>query len=218
MKKYIIYFLLIILLFVIAFPLIFKIPCVHDKLSFLFSFTNTAEMKAAYIEFIGALLGSAIAIIGALYVQSKIDANEEKSKRKKYALIVYYDFKFAFDDLKKIYRDNKLKNDLSGVSGEEYVDLLCETACDGRSLYFDDKWIEHVAELSNYIENCKIQQIYKIYGQLCDLKQTLDRKDKEKLKSLYQSHLAEFIDCDWITFDIRKDYTKLLNYIYQFIS
>ena len=54
------------------------------------------EYGSSYIETLGAILGTFLAITGALWTQRKIDEVQDKKELRESALIVYYDFEFEF--------------------------------------------------------------------------------------------------------------------------
>ena len=67
--------------------------------------------KSSYIETLGAILGTFLAITGALWTQRRFEkemqlkeeekeAKREAENRRERFLIIYYDFRFVFDDIK----------------------------------------------------------------------------------------------------------------------
>lgn len=61
-------------------PLIMKIPVVSDVIAWLMSALKYQEYKSAYLGLIGGLVGSWLAITGAIFTQQKM--NEDSDKRK----------------------------------------------------------------------------------------------------------------------------------------
>lgn len=62
------------------------------------------NLKSAFISLFGASMGSFIAIIGAVWIQDRNKKIHDINEVKKSALIIYYDFKIAFEDLLPFYR------------------------------------------------------------------------------------------------------------------
>ena len=89
-----------VLLFLVI-PLFLRINWVYDSLSWFLQPLRKSEYKSSYIEIIGAILGTFLAVTGTLWTQRKIDSVMEQKEIQKRALIVYYVFCFAFNDLTK---------------------------------------------------------------------------------------------------------------------
>ena len=80
-------------------PLLLRIPCVRELFSWFLQPLGDSDYKSSYIETFGAILGTFLAVAGALWTQRKIDEAAAQKEVKESALIVYYDFEFAFNDI-----------------------------------------------------------------------------------------------------------------------
>ncbi len=172
-----------------------QLPIIKNFVLYLFSFTNNNEYKIAYIEFLGVLVGSFIAIYGALWVQRKINKNVAINEQKKYARIAYYDFYFAFNDLLKMYDDTKRKYNIKSIDGEENVEKFCNGAL-GRNLYLNPTWISDTAQLGETLTNIELTLVYKYYGKLVNIDRALQSGEVNSIKNIYVSDIAFFIDED----------------------
>lgn len=128
--------------------------------------------KTSYVEAFGAILGTSLAVTGALWAQRKIDETAEREKIKESALVVYYDFDFAFADIIKF-----MQSYLS-VQGKlcdhiEDLDTFRKEKSKYR-IYIDDNWIHTVAKLSGVSE---IKRIYELYGDLSTIKGIFDLRE-----------------------------------------
>ena len=83
----------------ILIPLVLRIEFVYKAVSWFIS--PLGEYGSSYIETLGAILGTFLAITGALWTQRKIDEVQDKKELRESALIVYYDFEFVFNDVKR---------------------------------------------------------------------------------------------------------------------
>ena len=84
----------------------------------------------------GVIIGSFIAIYGALWTQRKIDEKEKKELISKYACVTYYDLYFSLQELIKLFDDTKRKYNLDRIDGEDSAKKLCDIAL-GRKLTFN---------------------------------------------------------------------------------
>lgn len=136
---------------------------------------KTEGYKITYIETMGAILGTFLAISAALWTQRRENKRQEKNSIKEAAVIVYYDFKFAFEDLFKF---EKAYACIKPGIENEYDDL--EYFLKYKStikIYIDSNWIANVAKLCNVLAADEIKQIYKIYGDLETVKEVFDRRE-----------------------------------------
>lgn len=61
-------------------PLIMKIPIISSVIAWIMSALKYQEYKSAYLGLIGGLVGSWLAITGAIYTQQKINKDTDKRK------------------------------------------------------------------------------------------------------------------------------------------
>lgn len=145
-------------------PLILRIELIHRAVSWFLR--PLGEYGSSYIETLGAILGTFLAVTGALWAQRKIDEVQDKKELRESALIVYYDFKFAFNDIAAFMRrylsqQQKVCNIL-----EDFEQFKKTKEISHIYIYIDDNWIQNVAKLSYSLSSNEIQQIYKLYGDL----------------------------------------------------
>lgn len=183
------------ILFLIS-PLLLRIPLIENTVSYILFPLKEDGFKSSYVETIGAIFGTFFAITGALWTQRNIDLQNEKNVIKEAAVIVYYDFKFAFDDILQF---EYAYASISPETANEYDDL--EYFCKFRrnqKIYIDSEWICNVAKLCNVLSSEEIKQVYKIYGDFetikCAFEKTDTEIDKQTAYSIY--HLIHRDLCD----------------------
>lgn len=150
--------LVIPVVFFIGIPIILNITCVKNLLSWFLKSLQTTDYKVSYIELVGAILGTYLAILGAIWVQKREKNEEEKERIIKAATIVYYDIKFACLDL-----INMIKWDKTSISGD---------------IYLVNDWIERVSDLPS--DKIDIQKVYKIYGDFNNARLKINQARDEK--------------------------------------
>ena len=172
------------LLFSIA-PLLLKSPVLFGIVDCLSSGLRYSEYKSSFLESLGGMMGTALAIIGALWTQHYFDQEQELKREAEFATIVYYDLKFAFTEVKEImdkcFSDdsNKTKFD-SFKTGLEFKDYR---------ILIDYKWISNVARLSNRFSAEDIETIYYIYGLINSINLAIEARNStlmDKLSTFYQ--------------------------------
>lgn len=133
--------------------------------------------KSSYIEMVGAILGTFLAVTGALWTQKQAEEKEERRIIKETATIVYYDFKFAFDDLFKF--ENAYACIQPGAeNGYDDLEYFIRYK-KGIKIYIDSGWISNVAKLCNILSAEELKQIYTIYGSLETIKIVFAKKDED---------------------------------------
>lgn len=158
-------------IFVIA-PLLLRIPFIRIIVSWFLQSLGDSGYKSSYIETFGAILGTFLAITGTLWTQRKIDEVTEKKELRESALIVYYDFNFAFNDIitfmqSYLNSQRKISNVIDDL--EQYQKKKKKYR-----IYIDDDWIHNVAKLSHLLTSNEIQMIYKLYGDLNTIKKVFN--------------------------------------------
>ena len=88
--------IVIALMFMIS-PVLLKCEQFFDFAKFFFEELVLVEYKSAFIGAIGGMIGSFLAITGALWVAKKTAKDENQKEIQKNALIVYYDIKLFFE-------------------------------------------------------------------------------------------------------------------------
>lgn len=175
-------------------PLMLRIECVHRMVSWFIS--PLGEYGSSYIETLGAILGTFLAVTGALWTQRKIDEVQYKKELRESALIVYYDFEFAFNDIIRFMdcystRQQKVCNTLESFEQFKKIKEMSHMY-----IYIDDNWIHNVAKLSYLLSSDEIQQIYKLYGDLNTIKRafnsSINEMSQDDAKSAYSIMFKDF--------------------------
>lgn len=175
---------MLIIWILILTPLVLKVPAVKQFALYLLSFTNNSDYKIAYVEFWGTIIGSFIAIFGALWTQKRNDRKEAINRRKKYVSIVYFDLYLAYQDLIEIFRETKQKYRLKNISDEDSKDKFCEIAVT-RRLYLSPTWIEDFSQMNDVLSQTEISHIYKCYGKLLDIDRAFQSGQIKKIKEIF---------------------------------
>ncbi|MDF2883075.1 MAG: hypothetical protein K0R54_3632 [Clostridiaceae bacterium] len=175
-------------------PILLRMTILNDLFSWMLSPLKTADYKSSYIETFGAILGTFMAVSGALWTQKKINEATEKRNIRESGLIIYYDFHFATSDIKALI-ERYLNSQGKIINTLEDVKQFIECKKNYR-LYIDENWISNVAKLSHIFSKEDIKTIYEIYGNLNTIKQVLNiRSDKlslEEAKLAYNIMFHEF--------------------------
>lgn len=159
----------------VAIPLLLRISCIRSLILWFLQPLGDAEFKSVYIETLGALLGTFLAVVGALWVQRKADKAEEEKIVREQAMIVYYDFAFAFQDIVKFMQEyyscdcRIITNVLSDSDWEKYRKRKRKYR-----FYIDTAWISNVAKLSSVLQQNEIKKVYEWYGDLYTIQQVFN--------------------------------------------
>lgn len=175
-EKWLFIIVVIVTLVFVFMPWWIKFECFSSRVAFFLQPLKTEGYKSSYVETIGALIGSFLAITGALWTQRREEKKKEEQIVKEAAIVVYYDFKFAFEDLfkfEKAYYSAKItmKDEFNEA---KYFNLYRQ----GIKIYIDSNWITNVAKLSVLFDAEEIKQIYKIYGDMERIKEVFNREDE----------------------------------------
>lgn len=100
---WVLYFLSILAaLFFILSPVLIRIPAVKSLLSSFLQPLGNSTYKTSYISMVSSLLGSFLAITGAIWTQRLLSKLENEKKKKAEAKLVYYELDTAITILKNL--------------------------------------------------------------------------------------------------------------------
>lgn len=175
-------------------PLILRNKCIHSIVSCFLG--PLGEYGSSYIETLGAFLGTFLAITGALWTQRKIDKAKDEKELQESALIVYYDFEFAFADIIKFMNDYLSRKEVSHKKSFNFNIFKEQKEKNHIYIYIDDNWIHTVAKLSSSLKYDEIQKIYKLYGDLSTIKRafnsSVNEMSQDDAKSAYSVMVSDF--------------------------
>lgn len=168
MDKSTIYFIVIcviVLLFIFS-PLLIRVHFIYEIIQNYLDVFKNIEYKSAYVETVGAILGTFLAITGAIWTQNILNKYEKKRQIEKNALIVYYDFKFALDNVLEIMevicpltKSNTLPED------EAILDKFYKLR-HVRNIYIDANWRQLVTSLRDELTVDEIREAQILYSKL----------------------------------------------------
>lgn len=230
MKKYVqkikifiienpLFFLSIVMtaIFIIC-PLLLRIDWLIYVVSEFLKPLREQGFKSSYIETLGAILGTFLAISGALWTQKRFDRKEENEKKREHILIVYYDFFFAFQDIYScmsmyMYKRGKIENFLSDK--ELFVDCVKYL-----KIYIHDGWVANVASVAKYFTDEEVKKIYEIYGELSTIKNIFEKNLDDILEiemnnvfRIMYKHITPCMNLSnyVITADLKEDTKRIMN-------
>lgn len=161
-------------------PFIMRISFIKSAAAWFLAPLVESGYKSSYVETIGGIIGTVLAITGTLFLQGMIDKKADEEKRLKeendvrYRIIViYYDLKLALQNISKIYNlliaaaflvdKNKTEEFYNSASKIE--------------LYIDNNWIRNVASLHEVFDEKTLEKIFLIYGDISSIRSGLRSGD-----------------------------------------
>lgn len=207
-------FLLFITAMLVISPILMHIPLFSNFLSDFLSTLETQEYKGVYLEAISTLLGTFLAIYGALWTQRRIDSRDEIKKKRATLAVVYYDFEFIFDDLKNMFYDKNESNTFckSQITQETIIKNLVKQKTE--NLFIDEDWIKNVASLSDMFGEKALKMIFQMYGDINTIKMILDdifkqgNIEKQSNDDYKIERLNEFLDKIFLEEFSEEDFKK----------
>lgn len=185
--KYLFWILIFISIFLIISPVLLNNTGFRSVVDRFTLALEKEAYKEGYIGLIGGLIGSALGVVGALFVM-----HIEQKKEREYTIrvnsrITYYDielFYVEFAPLGKLFLAKRIP------STEEF-----NKHRDGLHLLINPNWISTVAELGDKVLNhSQIHRLYALYGvlqrldsvlQTCEASSQLDKEKAIEIKALF---------------------------------
>lgn len=182
----IIFFIMILVTVIfVASPVILRNEQVYKWISLLLGSLKQEGYKSSYIETIGALLGTFLAISGALWTQRRIDRKKEKGAVRENALIMYYDLKFSLYSIWDCMRDYSKNVKIPGIRLAEDQRKIFVNSLNLVEIEICEDWREKVASVAKYLKEDEVKDIYTIYGDLQNIKRMLSNIDATRSQQIY---------------------------------
>ena len=145
---------------------------------FLSIFKND-EYKRTYIETLGAILGTFLAITGVIWTQKLSDKHNKHIQNEKNALIMYYDFKFALDSILEIMTVvyPLIKNNV--MPDDSQIIELFRKLKKKRRIYIEPNWRQLVTSLRDELSLDEIREAQSIYNRLSIISMSFNANTSE---------------------------------------
>ncbi len=229
-KVSMIYFIAIGIISVIIFlsPLIMRIPVIYEFVCGFLSALKKVEYKSAYVEIVGAILGTLLAITGAIWTQKISDEHKRKIQKEKNALIIYYDFQFAIDSILNIMNAiyPSIKNNV--MPEDELIITKFRKIKRKNHIYINPDWRNLVTSLNDDLSADEIREAQIIYSRLtmismnlnASVSETSRKEDKNSYSLMYDMISIESSLKEPISYEISANdkISNLLSKIAQIAS
>ena len=169
------------------------------------------EYKEAFIGALGGMIGSFLAISGALWVERRLVTDKEKKEIERIALILYYDIFLFYEEFTALSSRTAqiLAIDDKDAQRETYI-----TYKNSIGVHIHSDWIGLVASLKGILEEDEIKKIYTFYGHVSDIKLLIE-KDHVETGSI--ERVSNAFSMIGITVDGKyqpnQDYTEILRHL-----
>lgn len=205
--------IIIALFFSITFifsPLLLKCECIANIYDIFFDSLRYSGYKEAYIGgicgLIGAGMGAGIAIPGALWVERKKEKDLEENKIEKIALILYFDIKLFYKELKP------LATILSPILAQQKCEQsrILSKYKNTVGVHIHQDWIGLTATLKDKFNEEELEDIYLFYGIVTGIKTMLENEtiESHNIQQLYD-HLKSIGDVS-NEYNPNKKYTDII--------
>lgn len=152
-------------------PLLIRFEWLRRLFSSFLSPLRSAEYKGIYIATSGAILGSFLAIFGAIWTQNYIEKKEQKKQIQKSAFITYSDLRDAFETIIPLMTvlvpsAKNLGFDASKKLSEIKLVSFYAINTNGKHIFYDKTWRENVMILKETLSAEDFRNIQIMYSML----------------------------------------------------
>lgn len=136
-----------------------------------FSGLRHQDYKSSFIESVGGMLGSFLAIVAALWTQHFFEQQKEEKEAIENARVIYYDFKFAFNEVREKLQQFLATQSITEANYTKHIFNLRDPykAFDSYQISIDRDWIRNVSKLPDCFTPSEIEDIYYVYGAITAL-------------------------------------------------
>lgn len=172
-------------------PLLLKNECISNLFSNFIKTLKIESYKSSYIETVGALIGTFLAITGALWTQRKEERRKAKQEIKEAATIIYYELKISLDDIFSLVSKYEVEKEKKLTDlNNEIKNLQKESIKEGNENY-SREIREKTREVKNIESNKKLLSPYcyiEIYiheNWICNIAKLHTVLSNTELKQIY---------------------------------
>lgn len=153
------------IIFILA-PLLIRIPTIYSIIDWFLDAFNSIEYKSIYIETMGSILGTFLAVTGTLLTQNILSKYEKRKEDRKNALVMYYDLKFATEEIVYIVNDYYTNSSCRTSPNNPPLVTCFQNARKGHYIFINSNWRQLIASLEGELTIDAIQNLYILYGRL----------------------------------------------------
>lgn len=197
--------MLIITVLFLLIPLLLKLPFISCAVSWIMGGFRIADYKSSYLEVLGGIAGSWLAITGAIYTQRKFDDERKQEEKELKKQELYAKYGITIIMCKELLWNEIRANHHSAMIGDgEFLKAIDEERPNyhfsGKGRFRLDNWLSIREKVINDNLECaiKVMGLYKYYEFLS----SFDGSAKDA-KDLSQIDFSRYIDT-------YKDVTKYL--------
>lgn len=161
---------LLAVLFLLS-PSLLDYPWIYDKVDLFFKPLKNSEYKGAFIGASGGMIGSFLAITGALWVERRLAKDNNQKEIEKTALILYFDMTFFYQEVSPLATNIAW---ILGIPDKSHKENRYMNFKNQVGVHFHSEWISLVASLKDILSQSEIEQIYAFYGNVSDLKTKIE--------------------------------------------
>lgn len=152
-------------IFILA-PLLIRIPIIYSIIGWFLEVFKSIEYKSIYIETIGAILGTFLAVTGTLLTQNLLSKYEKRKEDRKNALVMYYDLKFATKEIADIVNAYHTNTSCNTSPNDPYLEISFRNARQGHYTFINSNWRQLIASLEEELTIEEILDVHILYGKL----------------------------------------------------
>lgn len=180
----------------IILPLAMKIPFVSDFIAWIMSALRYQEYKSAYLGIIGGLVGSWLAITGAIYTQRKFDEERKREEKEEKQQELYAKYGITIIMCKELLWNEIRANHHSTMVGNgEFLEAIEEERPNyyfaGEGKFRLENWFSIRERVINDNLECaiKVMGLYKYYEFLASF-----NGSAKEAKDLSQIDFSKYMD------------------------
>lgn len=172
-------------------PILLNFTWFYNIVDRFFEPLKTAEYKGAFIGACGGMIGSFLAITGALWVERRLAKDNDQQECEKTALILYYDMKLFYEGATHLATNMDRIINAVDIGSKEESFIICKNQT---GIHIHPDWINLVASLTDYLDPYEIKQIHLFFGYVSDMKAILNHSNAEFFNSGLMGRISHILN------------------------
>lgn len=161
------------IIFVLS-PVLLRCKWFNSGIDFLLEPLKYSAYKEAFIGAVGGMIGSFLAITGALWVEKSLTRENDKKEIEKAALIIYYDIAFFYKEISDLAMNMGW---ILGIPDKDESKQKFNLYKNYIGIHIHAEWISLVAILKDVLTVDELKNIYDFYGKVSDVKIIIEKGD-----------------------------------------
>lgn len=162
---------------VLVFPVLLQIPLLNEFCVWYLSGFNNIDYKACYLQSLVTIIGTFIAVFGALWVSRKQEQENNLREKKELGVKLYHEISNSVETTKKLFLSLFGENDIKEEYFEDKFDVLRKEISGVNEIIYVNSWEIELIKVKTLLNPIDIMMIERLNYNLKLIQNILNKLD-----------------------------------------